>query len=159
MNALSRFTLPERIVGISGILLLIGLIAFPWYHVGISGFSIDGQSFAGVSVNYSALQATGAWAGVLALIVLIVLLAELVITRFSDVQLPQLPISWRAAEMYAAIVVLVFLVIKFISHIGNFGWGFYVDMLLAIVLVYGATGLRHSRTVRPMATSAPQHGN
>jgi hypothetical protein len=74
-------------------------------------------------------------------------------------QLPELPISWGAAELCAAVAVLALLVIKILFHIGNFGWGFYVDVLLAIVLVYGATGLRHSRTVRPMATPAPQHGN
>src|ERR1039457_4663573 len=130
MSALSDFSRSEKITGVAGVLLLIGIFAFPWYFVSI-----------------------------VALIVLIALLAELVISCFTTAQLPELPISWGAAELYAAIAVLALLVMKILFHIGNFGWGFYVNMLLAIVLVYGATGFWHSRTVRPVATPAPQHGN
>jgi hypothetical protein len=141
MNALSQLSRSDKIAGAAAILLLIGLIAFPWYYVGISGFTVDGQTFGGASYSASALQADGAWAGVLALIVLIALLAELVVTRFTQVQLPELPLSWRAVERYAAIAVLALLAIKFLTHIGNFGWGFYADVVLALVLVYGAIGL------------------
>lgn len=141
MNALSQLSRSDKITGVAGILLFIGLIAFPWYYVGISGFTVDGRTFGGVSYSASALQADGAFAGVLALIVLIALLAELVLTRFTQVQLPQLPVSWRSAERYAAIAVLGLLAVKFLFHIGNFGWGFYADVVLAAVLVYGAIGL------------------
>jgi hypothetical protein len=42
------------------------------------------------------------------------------------------------------VAVLALLVIKIISHVGNFGWGFYIDMILAAALVYGALGLRQA---------------
>ena len=155
MNALSQLSRSEKIAGVAGILLLIGLIAFPWYHVGVAGFSVDGQSFAGASYNASALQADGAFAGVIALIVLIALLAELAVTRFTSAQLPQLPISWRAAELYAGVAVLALLAIKFLIHIGNFGWGFYADIVLAIVLVYGVIGLGRQSSARQAAHGAP----
>jgi hypothetical protein len=142
MNALNQLSRSDKIAGVSAVLLLIGLIAFPWYYVSIPGFTVGGQTIGGGSVSASALQATGAWAGVLALIVVIALLAELLVTRFlTQVQLPELPVSWRAVERYAAIAVLALLVIKFLSHIGNFGWGFYLDIVLAVVLVYGTIGL------------------
>jgi hypothetical protein len=141
MNALSQLSRSDKITGAASVLLLIGLIAFPWYYIGISGFTVGGHAFGGVSFSYSALQASGAWAGVLALIVVIALLAELLVTRFTQVELPQLPVSWQAAERGAAVAALALLAIKFLSHIGNFGWGFYADVVLALVLVYGATGL------------------
>jgi hypothetical protein len=120
-----------QITGAAGILLLIGLLAFPWYSV--SGF--------GVTVTGTALQYDGAWAAILGLIVLIALLGTIALRSFTSTQLPDLPISWSAAELYAAIAVAVFIAIKFLSHIGNFGWGFYVDVLLTIGLVYGAVQL------------------
>lgn len=141
MNALSQLSRSDKITGAASILLLIGLIAFPWYYVGIPGFTVDGHSFGGASYSASALQADGAWAGVLALIVVIALLAELLVTRFTQVQLPELPVSWRAVERYAAVAVLALLAIKFLSHIGNFGWGFYADIVLSVALVYGVIGL------------------
>jgi hypothetical protein len=125
---LSRGT---TITGAAGILLLIGLLAFPWYSVSAFGFTVTG----------TAMQYDGSWAAILALIILIALLGTIAVRRFTSTQLPDLPISWSAAELYAAIAVAVFIVIKFLSHIGNFGWGFYVDVLLTIALVYGAVQL------------------
>jgi hypothetical protein len=142
MNALSKLSRSERITGVAGILLFIGIITFPWYHVGFAGLSIGSASIPGVSFDYTALQATAGFAGVLALIVLIALLAELVISRFTTVARPELPVAWAVAELYSAVAVLTLLVVKFLFHIGNFGWGFYADMVLAIALVYGAAGLR-----------------
>jgi hypothetical protein len=120
-----------QITGGAGILLLIGLLAFPWYSV----------SAFGVTATGTALQYDGAWAAILALIVLIALLGAIAVRRFTSTELPDLPISWSAAELYAAIAVAVLMAIKFLSHIGNFGWGFYVDVLLTIGLVYGAVQL------------------
>jgi phosphoglycerol transferase MdoB-like AlkP superfamily enzyme len=119
------------ITGAAGILLLIGLLAFPWYSVSAFGITVTG----------TAMQYDGSWAAVLGLIVLIALLGTIAVRRFTSTQLPDLPISWSAAELYAAIAVAVFVAIKFLSHIGNFGWGFYIDVLLTIALVYGAVQL------------------
>jgi hypothetical protein len=157
MNALSQLSRSEKITGVAGILLLIGILAFPWYHVGFQSVTIEGHTIGvGASYNGTALQGPGAFAGVLALLVLIALFAELIIRRFTTAQLPQLPVSWGAAELYAAIAVLVLLAIKILTHIGNFGWGFYADMLLAIVLVYGAAGLVRSPAYRAQAGAQPQ---
>jgi hypothetical protein len=154
MNALSQLSRSEKITGVAGVLLLIGIIAFPWYHVGVAGFTVNGQSFSGASFSATALQSDGAFAGVLALILLLALLAELAVTRFTSAQLPELPISWRAAELYAALAVLALLAVKFLLHIGNFGWGFYADIVLALVLVYGTIGLRVQNSARPAQSGA-----
>jgi hypothetical protein len=120
-----------QITGVAGILLLIGLLAFPWYSVSAFGITATG----------TAVQYDGSWAAILGLIVLIALLGTVAIRSFTSTELPDLPISWPTAELYAAIAVAVFIAIKFLSHIGNFGWGFYIDVLLTIGLVYGAVQL------------------
>jgi hypothetical protein len=47
MKALSEFSRSERITSVAGILLLIGLFAFPWYHVGVPSVTVAGQTFGG----------------------------------------------------------------------------------------------------------------
>jgi len=159
MKALNQFSPSEQITGVAGILLLIGMFAFPWYHIGVAGFTVEGHTYGGASYNGNALSGPGSFFSIVGLIVLIALLGELVISRFTTVELPKLPISWRAAELYGAIAVLALLVIKILFHIGNFGWGFYANIVLAIVMVYGATGLARTQSAQPAHATAPQHGN
>jgi hypothetical protein len=156
MKALNRFSRSEQITGVAGILLLIGIFAFPWYHVGFAGVNFDGTTYGGGSYDGNVLQGPGSFFSYIALIVLIALLAELVVSRFTTAKLPDLPISWARAELISAGAVLALLVIKILFHIGNFGWGFYANMVLAIVLVYGVTGLVRGHAEAP-AHAAPQH--
>jgi hypothetical protein len=159
MKALSKFNRSEQITGAAGILLLIGIFAFPWYHVGFAGFSFGGTTYGGGSYDFNVLQGPGSFFSYVALIVLIALLAELVISRFTTTKLPDLPISWATAELASAVAVLALLVIKILFHIGNFGWGFYADMVLAIALVYGVTGLVRAHSQTPAHAATPQHAD
>ena len=52
---------------------------------------------------------------------------------------------------------LALLVIKVLFHIGNFGWGFYVVLASALVLVYGAFEV--SRKGSPASVHAAAHGS
>jgi hypothetical protein len=157
MKALNEFSRREQITGVAGILLLIGIFAFPWYHVSVPGVSFGGTTYGGGSYDGNVLQGPGSFFSYLAMIVLIVLLAELAVSRFTSAELPKLPVSWATAEMSAGIAVLALLVIKILFHIGNFGWGFYANMVLAIALVYGVTGLVRSPSEAPAHAAAPQH--
>jgi hypothetical protein len=141
MNALQRFTRPEKIAAAAGIVLLIGMFAFPWYHIGVPSFTVGGQAFGGQSADFSVFNGPGSFFSVVAVIVLIALLAEFFVRRLTSVQLPELPITWIAAELYGALAVLALLVIKILFHVGNFGWGFFVVMATAVVLAYGAFGI------------------
>jgi hypothetical protein len=156
MNSLQQFSRSERITAAAGIVLLIGMFAFPWYHVGVPSVTVGSQTFGGESFNSNVLQGPGSFFGVLALIVLIALLAEFAVRRFASVQLPTIPVSWTTAELYGALAVLVLLVIKILFHIGNFGWGFYADLVLAVVLAYGAFGI--SRQGSSPTVHAAAHG-
>ena len=145
MNALQRLTVPEKITAAAGIVLLIGMFAFPWYHVSVS---FGNETIASVSTNV--LNGPGSFFSIVAVIVLIALLAEFVIRRFSSVQLPEIPIAWGTAEFYGALAVLALLVIKILFHVGNFGWGFYAVLVLAAAMTYGAFGISRG-------TAAPSH--
>ena len=158
MKSLSQFSRGEQITGAAGILLLIGIFAFPWYHIGFAGVTFAGTTYGGGSYDGNVLQGPGSFFSYLAMIVLIALLAEIVVSRFTTVKLPELPISWAATELSGAVAVLALLVIKILFHIGNFGWGFYADMVLAVALTYGATGLARGHATGP-AHAAAQPGN
>ena len=159
MSAFQQLTRSDKIVGVAGIVLFIGMIAFPWYHVGLPGYTVDGHTFGGGSYNSNALSGPGSFFSVVALIVLIVLLAEVAVRRFTSVQLPSLPISWSAAELYGALAVLALLVIKILFHVGNFGWGFYADMLLALVLAYGAVTMSRAPAAQQAPVGGPRHSS
>jgi hypothetical protein len=156
MNSLQQSTRPERITAGAGIVLLIGMFAFPWYSFSTPSFNVGSQTVGGQTFTSNVLSGPGAFFAVLALIVLIALLAEFAIRRFASVQLPTIPVSWGMAEMYGAIAVLALLVIKILFHVGNFGWGFYADLVLAAVLVYGAFGV--SRQGSTSSVHAAAHG-
>jgi hypothetical protein len=159
MNALQQLTRGERIVGIAGIVLFIGMIAFPWYHVGVPSVSVDGHTFGGASYDANVLKGPGSFFSVVAFIVLIALLIEFAVRRFTSVQLPDLPVSWNAAEMYAALAVLALLVIKIFFHIGNFGWGFYADLILAVVVSYGALTIGRAPASQQAMMGGPRHSS
>jgi len=156
MNALQKFSLPEKITAVAGILLLIGMFAFPWYHVGVPSFTEGGQTFGGESFDSNVLKGPGSFFSIVALIVLIALLAVFAIRRFGTAALPDIPVAWNTAEFFAAVAVLALLVIKILFHVGNFGWGFYVDLILAVVLAYGAFGISRSASTAPAHVAA--HG-
>lgn len=159
MNALQQLTRGERIAGIAGIVLFIGMIAFPWYHIGIPSVTVGNQTFGGASYDANALKGPGSFFSIVAFIVLIALLLEFAARRFTSIQLPDLPISWNAAEMYAAIAVLALLVIKIFFHIGNFGWGFYADLVLAVVLSYGALTIGRGPASQQAVVGGPRHSS
>ena len=156
MNALQRLTIFEKITAASGIVLLIVMFAFPWYHVGIASITVGGHTFGGESFSANVLKGPGSFFSIVALIVLIALLAEFAIRRLGAARLPDIPIAWNAAEFYAALAVLALLVIKILFHIGNFGWGFYAVLALAAVLVYSAFGTSRSGSAAPAHVAA--HG-
>jgi hypothetical protein len=156
MNSLQQISRSERITAGAGIVLLIGMFAFPWYHVGFGGFTEGNVTVPGQSYNANVLQGPGSFFGVLALIVLIALLGEFAIRRFASTALPTIKVPWTTAELYGALAVLALLVIKVLFHIGTFGWGFYADLVLAVVMAYGAFGI--SRQGSTASVQAGAHG-
>jgi hypothetical protein len=126
---LDRLSREDWMVGGGGILLLIGLLAFPWFSVSVGGFTATAAATS---------SSGGIWA-ILALLVLIAVLADFALARFSPAtQIPTTQFGREMTRAAAVGVVALLMVIKLISHTGNFGWGFFVDVILLIVVGAGA---------------------
>jgi hypothetical protein len=128
---LNKLTLSDKILGATGILLLIDLLFLPWHKIEISilGFS-DSES-------RTALQSPNSFWGILALLVTLAIVAVLIVTKFTSAKLPDLPISWNQAIFFASIAVLAFLLIKLVAETDYLGFGAWLGLLLAAGMVYG----------------------
>jgi len=50
-------------------------------------------------------------------------------------------------------LMLFFLFIKFIAHVGSFGWGFFVDVILAVEVTYAVWMIAQGKAT-PLTTAA-----
>jgi len=116
-------------VAVAGVGLAIGLVAFPWLSPG-------GVATSGIG---------GFWA-VVALFVLIVVLIDLALARLSPatiVPTTGLGREWTRALGVAAIALM--LLFKASGDTKHYAWGFYIDVLLLIVVAAGAWGSAQGR--------------
>jgi len=124
----------------AGFVLFIGLLAFDWYSVGPF-------SATAVSSPYAI------W-GILALVVTIVVLGDLALARFSPATaIPTTPLGREMTRAVACGLLLVLLLIKFIAHVGDFGYGFYIDVVCAVV-VSAAAWLTAQVSPSPVGSAA-----
>jgi hypothetical protein len=125
-----------------GVVLVIGLFAFAWYSVG-------GFTAAATSSPYAI------W-GILALIVAIVIVIDYALALFSpQTQMPTTKYGRDLTRLAACALLLLLLLIKFLAHIGSFGWGFFVDVILAAVVTAGAWAIVQRASVAGAAQSNP----
>ena len=121
----SKLSREDWVVGGGGILLIIFLFTLPFY-------SSYGFTFAATSSPASI------W-GIFALILTLVVVADWGLALFSpETQLPTSPLGRELTRASLAAVVVLFLVIKLLLHTGYLGWGCFVDIIVAVVVVYGA---------------------
>jgi hypothetical protein len=125
-------TRDDWIVGGLGLLLLIVLLALPWWH------RAPAASGAIVSESRPAVQAPYAWAAIIAVLALIALVVDLGMQRFlPDVKVPTLR-DGRTMRLIYAVVAAVFLVLKFLLHPSNLGFGVIVALIVGVLLLYSA---------------------
>jgi hypothetical protein len=125
---------PDWMVLGGGVVLVIGLLAFAWY-------SDDGFTAAATSSPYAI------W-GILALIVTILIVVDHGLALFSpQTQIPTTKYGRDLTRVAACALLLLLLFIKFLAHVGSFGWGFFVDVILAVVVTAGAWELVQRATV------------
>jgi hypothetical protein len=128
---LSKFSRDDWIIGGIALLLVIDLLFLPWFSisVGIGAFS--------VSVTSTASGSPDGWLGVLAVIVLLALIADLLVDRLGNVELPVVGGSRATTRLILASVAAAFLALKFILHVhfSLFGFGFWAAAVLTIALI------------------------
>jgi hypothetical protein len=136
------------------LLLVIALVALPW-------FSFGGVSAGAYSIPGADLSATGApdgWLGILALLACLALIADLAVERLSpQTQVPAIGGSREMTRFVLAGAAAGFVALKFLFHIhfSLFGFGFYVCVILAAALVYFAMQARQGAPVPVAAPPAP----
>jgi len=134
----ANFTRDDWIIGGVALLLVIDLLFLPWFDLSAGPFSI----------SLTATDAPSGWAGILAVLAAIALIADLAIERMSpQTTLPAVNSSRVETRFVLACVTAVFVFLKFVFnvHFSDFGFGFWLGVILTAGLVYVSLQARHSR--------------
>jgi hypothetical protein len=133
MEKINTLSLGEKLVVGGGVLMIIAVLFFDWYHVSVGGF---GGGTSGTSAP------GGIW-GLLILLISIVLAGAVIAPKLGNMKMPALPtgMTWGKVFGYgaAAIVVLMLLKAWRINNvpIGGFGIGFWIGVIAAVAIAYG----------------------
>lgn len=157
----SKLSREDWMVGGGGILLILSLLIFGWYSYGGS-VTVNGATY-GYSGSLAATSSPYAIWGILALIVTIAVVVDLALARFSPATaMPTTKLGRDMTRAAGAGVVALLLFIKFIAHVGNFGFGFVLDVVLTIIVVAGAWLTAQGKSTRigtPRTSQAPPSGD
>jgi hypothetical protein len=128
------------------VVLLLDLLLFPWFSVSVSAGAFS------VSESFTAISSPDGWAAVIAVLILLVLLADLAVQRFApSTSVPAIGNDRRSTRFALAVGAVVFVAIKFILHVhfSFFGWGFYFAVILSAALIYASLQAARGQTVIP----------
>jgi hypothetical protein len=128
---LENVTRDDWIVGGLALVLAIFLLVLPWFDLSVGPFS----------ATLTATDGPDGWLGILAVLAALAVVADLAIERLSpQTQLPAIGDSRTNTRFILAVVAAGFVALKFLFHIhfDLFGWGFYVNVIITVALVYVA---------------------
>jgi hypothetical protein len=130
-----EMSLGEKIILIAAPLFFIASF-LPWfnYDLGIAG-----------DVSKSGWSGDGAIFSILAVLLALVMLAQIIIARFTTVQLPALPqgLTWPRIHLGAGVIILLLVALRFLlgESTGGFdadrSYGLFIAIILAIALAAG----------------------
>ncbi len=129
----ANFTRDDWIIGGVALLLVIDLLFLPWFDFGFA--------------SLAATDPPSGWAGILAVLAAVALIADLAIERMSpQTTLPAVNSSRTETRFVLACVTAVFVFLKFVFniHFSDFGFGFWLGVILTAGLVYVSLQARHS---------------
>jgi hypothetical protein len=128
---LDNVTRDDWIVGGLALVLAIFLFVLPWFDLSVGPFS----------VTFTATDDPDGWLAILGAIASLLVVADLALERFSpQTDVPTIGSSRTNTRFVLACVAAGFVALKFLFHIhfSLFGWGFYVNVLATVALVYVA---------------------
>jgi uncharacterized membrane protein len=134
---LSKLSRGDRIVVITGALLVIDLLFLPWISISLP--------FIG-TVSNTGISAPNGFLGFLAALVTAAMVAQILVSKFTSARLPDLPVPWPRAQMLGGVVVLALLVLKLVLHTSLLGFGAYLGILFAAGLAYGGYTVNQEST-------------
>ena len=122
----------DWILGGLAVVLIIFLVAFPWFSLG----------FGPINIDLTGTDAPDGWLGVLAVIALAAAVADLAVERLSpQTQVPAIGGSRTSTRLILVAAAAGFMALKFLfhlGHVGDLGWGFWLGAVIAAALVYVA---------------------
>jgi hypothetical protein len=129
------------------LLLAIVLLFLPWFDITVSTL--------GVSLSFTS-TATGdpdGWLGILAVIVVIAVIADLAIERLSpQTTLPEIGGSRTKTRFILVCVAAGLLALKFLFHVNHFsdlGYGFWLAVVVTGGLLYASLRASQGQTIMP----------
>jgi hypothetical protein len=126
---LDKVTREDWILGGVALVLVIDLLFFPWFSIGVGIYS----------VHLSGTGSPDGWLGVLAMLAALAVVVDLGLERLSpQTQLPSIRGSRAFTRFVLAAAAAALMALKFLLHIhfGLFGWGFYVGVVLVAALIF-----------------------
>ena len=139
----SRLTMGDRIVLGAGTLLILDLLFFPWHNISVGGI---------LDVNRTGVQSPNGFYGVLALLLVVVMVAQVVVSKLTGAKLPEIPLPWSRVHLIAGVAVLALLLLKLLVETDFLGFGAFLGLILAAALAFG--GYTISREA-PSAAGGP----
>jgi hypothetical protein len=139
---LSRLSRGERTVLLAGAGLLIDLLAFPWHRYSIAAVFLLGLR----SQTRTGIQSPHALQGTLAFLVAVGMVAQVVMTRFTNQKVNPRLVKLQPVAGMATVAVLAW---KLAIDTTFLSVGCYLGMILAGLLAYGAITIgRESGSLR-----------
>jgi hypothetical protein len=144
---LKKLSLGARVMSLASVLLLFDLLFLPWHRIsiGIGEFSFTSSR--------SGIQSPNGFLGLLAALVLVAIVARIVLSEFTTVALPTLPVTWQRADLLAGAAVATLVVLKLILETSYLSIGAWLAVPLAGAVLYG--GYLRSREVTPDPEATP----
>jgi hypothetical protein len=125
----SKLSREDWMVGGGGILLVLDLLFLSWISISVGGFSASATATGSPDGIF----------GVLALLLVLVVVVDLALERFSpQTQLPTTPLGRTMTRVAALGVAALCLIIKFLDYTSHLSIGFFLAVVLMIVTIVGA---------------------
>jgi len=128
---LKRLSPGERCMALAGVLLVLDLLVLPWHRISI------GIGPFGVTASRSGIESPNGFLGLLALLVSVAIVARIVVSEFTAVELPALPVSWAQADLIGGAAVAALVLLKLVAETSYLSVGAWLADPLAAVMAYG----------------------
>ncbi len=125
---LNKLTRGDKIVLGTGLLLVLDLLAFPWHKITVANL---------LSVSRTGVQSPNSVYGVLALLLAIVMVAQVVASKLTSAKLPEIPLPWGQVHLIAGAAAFALLLLKLLVETDFLGFGAFLGVILAAGLAFG----------------------
>jgi len=149
----------DWVLGGLALVLAFDLLEFAWFSLPSASVTFRGTTLAFGGGSLTAADTPDGWLGVLAVISLLGLVADLALERLSpETHVPVIGGSRATTRFVLAVAAAGFIGLKFLFHLGTFsnlGFGFWFGVILAGALVYYAIQARDAEALVGARSTSP----